>query len=129
MALSYHIKQIIAFENTSMPLLLIFSFVQVMPLTTSGYLHSVFDYAVVLCVFDYAVILCVRDYYKVGQIHSPDFSNTFLCFVFSSASIFSNRTITPVFQASGGINVLTCWKARGSCIHAAYNTIYFEFCA
>lgn len=66
MALSYHIKQIIAFENTSMPLLLIFSFVQAMPLTTSGYLHSVFDYAVVLCVFDYAVVTCVQDYYKVG---------------------------------------------------------------
>lgn len=48
--------------------------------------------------------------------------------LFSSASIFSNMTITPVFQASGGINVLTCWKARGSCSHAEYNMIYFEFC-
>lgn len=61
MDLSYHIKQIIAFQNTSMPLLLIFSFVQVTTLTTSGYLHSIFYYAVVLCVFDYAVVFMCTD--------------------------------------------------------------------
>lgn len=75
-----------------MPLLLIFSFAQVTTLTTSGYLHSIFYYAV--------VFVCT-EYYKVGLCISNSQSWFFKCIpllCFSSTSIFGTRTITPSFR-------------------------------
>jgi hypothetical protein len=80
-----------------MPLLPIFSFLQATPLTTSGYLHGVFDYEVVLCTEHCTVGLCV---YRTPH---PEFSNALSCFVGIFSSLF----------LAGGQHHQSFWSLEG----------------
>lgn len=89
-----------------MPLLLIFSFPQALPLTASGYLHSLFNYGVVLdvCTEHYTVGVC--------RCHSPSgFLKPALLLCFFSLFLAGGQS-PPAFWPREGLLFLRAVKPK-----------------